>query len=128
MADKILIMVSVVPHASQPYETAGEWYFGADGVLHVEVSDVGDDDCAALVAVHEIVEALACRKHGVSYESVCDFDRAHLNDDEPGANPKAPYFKEHAIADVVERLVATQLGVVWRDYDTKIDSLFKKEA
>lgn len=132
MIARTLLTVEVIAHKNQRYETAGDWWFGDDGALHVRASDVGDDRYALLIALHEAVEALACREHGVTDEAVCAFDRAFnaahdLENEEPGEDPAAPYFKEHAIADVVERLAATQLGVVWRDYEAKVDSLFKKK-
>lgn len=128
---RLLATIELVPHSEQRYATAGDWWFEDDGTLRVLTSDTGDDDCSMLVAVHELVEALLCRKHEVSEAAVCGFDlvfdRLHGKEDlEPGEDPSSPYFNEHAIADIVERLLAKELDVPWRYHDGKVDALFEE--
>ena len=134
LSSKLLLVVEVVPHDSQRYPICGDWTLCSDGSIHVKVSDVGDRVSELLVGLHEAVEAILCREHGVSEESVCEFDIAFekdaskTDDDEPGEDPAAPYHREHAIAEVVERLVAAEAGVKWCEYDARIDGLFDKEV
>jgi hypothetical protein len=45
------------------------------------------------------------------------------DDSEPGEDRHAPYRKEHAFADGVERLVANELGVVWNEYSEVVSNL-----
>lgn len=82
-----------------------------------------------LVAVHELVELLICRWNGVTGAAVDEFDitfeknRACCDFSEPGDDPKAPYRFEHCIATGVERILAAVLGVSWKKYEAKIESL-----
>jgi hypothetical protein len=82
-----------------------------------------------LVALHELVEVLLCKKRGITQKSVDAFDKAFEkarkpgNVDEPGDDPKAPYRKEHFFSTNVERLMAAELGVDWNKYDDEVESL-----
>ena len=126
---KLLLKIEVIPHADQRYPMSGDWTIDPDGSIHVLVSDTGSVETALLTGVHEAVEAILCRAHGVLEMDVCAFDIAHalehgLEDAEPVADPKAPYFKEHATADVVERLLAISMGVPWCEHGAREDALF----
>ena len=126
---KLLLKIEIIPHADQCYPMSGDWTIDSNGSIRVLVSDTGSVETALLTGVHEAVEAILCRAHGVLEMDVCAFDIAHalehgLEDAEPGADPKAPYFKEHAVADVVERLLAVSMGVPWCEHDAREDALF----
>ena len=46
--------------------------------------------------------------------------------DEPGDTLQAPYHKEHMFAEKIERSVADELGVDWKEYSeltAKLDNL-----
>ena len=129
---RLLLKVELVPHEEQRYETAGDWIFDDDGCICVTVSDTGHQLDALLIGIHEAVEAVLCRAHGVKEVDVTAFDvefgKTHnLEEEEPGEDPGAPYRREHATADVVERIVALEAGVVWRKYDDRVNALFVKE-
>ena len=126
---KLILKIEVVPHAEQRYPTSGDWTIAPDGAINVLVSDTGNLASALLTGIHEAIEAILCRAHGVIEMDVCSFDIVHalkhaLDDLEPGADPEAPYFKEHAVADVVERLVAVAMGVPWCEHSCREDALF----
>lgn len=127
---KLLLKIELIPHAEQRYPTSGDWTIDADGVVRVLVSDTGNLETAILTGLHEAIEAVLCRAHGVLEADVCSFDIAHalahgLQDCEPGADPKAPYFREHAVADAVERLLAACMGVPWCEHSSREDELFE---
>lgn len=129
---KLLLKIELIPHEEQRYETAGDWQIDADGAVCVRVSDTSHRIDALLVGMHEAVEAILCREHGVNVADVdafdVEFNRTHdLSEEEPGEDSKAPYFKEHAVADVVERLLALHAGVPWRKYEDRISAFFEKE-
>ena len=129
----MLLKVEVIDHRDQRYETCGDWQIDLDGTICVKVSDTGDRRSNLLVGIHETVEAMLCREHGVLEMDVdsfdINFDLSHkLDEEEPGEDPKAPYFKEHAIADVVERLLATQIGLPWRKHSDRVDSLYEQKV
>src|SRR5207302_373555 len=113
-------------HSEQRYETCGDWLTAHGHVRHVMVSDMGDEDYAFLVAVHEVIEAWLCTKRGISQQAVDAFDMGFeqnrdLGDEtEPGDSRQAPYFSEHQFATMIEKLVATELGVDWDHYDQTV--------
>ncbi len=129
---KLLLKVELVNHGEQRYSTCGDWQIDTDGCICIKVSDTGFRIDALLVGIHEAVEAILCREHGVKEADVdafdVEFNRTHdLSEEEPGEDPGAPYRREHATADVVERIVALEAGVVWRKYDDRVNALFVKE-
>ena len=128
---KLLISVEVISHKDQRYPTCGDWTIEPDGSVKVFVSDTGNDVDAFLVGIHEIVEAFLCRQHGVLEMDVNAFDIAldlSDHDAEPGEHVKAPYHFEHAAAEIVERTVALQAGIRWKEYSDRVDALFDMEV
>lgn len=104
---------SVDPSAIR-YSTCGDWRFLPDGTLQVFVPEYGgQDDSAFLVALHEMVEAWACKKAGITEEEVSAWDIANPELDEPGDNKNAPYRREHALAMRIEMEVCKHLGIEW---------------
>lgn len=119
-------------------------------VLHIKVSNLSDRRREALIAIHELVEVILCEHDGVTQEAVDAFDmefekkRQERIDDaarkvtepgvtsgeealiaieEPGDDEKAPYRDQHCFATGIERLLASRLGVGWKDYETEIERL-----
>lgn len=133
------IVIETIPHSEQRYNTCGDWQFGTTGegkveeVLFVRVSNLGNTNMEALIGIHEIVEALLCKKHGISDKDVTKFDNLYeearkvypeiLGDTEPGDHPKAPYNKEHEFATRLEHSLSMELGVDWQEYNKKINDL-----
>jgi|SRR5215471_16801152 len=120
--------IKVVPHDKQRYRTVGDWWWEGD-CLCVRVSELGDWRYELLVVVHEMCEAGACRYVGTSESEVTEFDvefekrRKNGNTDEPGDDPMAPYAQEHCVATGIERVLAVMLGVTWKDYEERVNSL-----
>lgn len=121
------IIVDMIPHKEQDYETVGNWKFEYPDTLHVFVSQTGDQHYDFLVSVHEIIEAYLCYARGISQKQVDDFDmkfEANRKDDsEPGDDPKAPYKREHCIATGIERILASELLVDWKTYEETLNAL-----
>ena len=123
------IIIKNIEHKDQPYDTAGDWRFDSNDDLIINVSDTGNWKYNALIALHELVEVLLCKDRGITTEEVDAFDiafeekRGQGNMDEPGDDRKAPYFKEHQVATIVERLIANELKVDWDTYDTEVLSM-----
>ncbi len=109
----ISIDVETVDHGEQRYETCGDWE-NYDNHFIIRVSDCDNWRYEALVAVHEIVEALICKSNGITQEVVDEYD---MNEDGDAELPECPYHDEHAIASAVERLLAVSLGVNWSEYE-----------
>lgn len=126
------VSVKVIPHAEQRYRTPGDWFFEADGGLHIRISALGDWRYETLIAVHELVEVVLCKKRGITQEQVDAFDQNyererdegfHKPEDEPGDDPSAPYHREHGVATGIERILAAALGVAWADYAAAVLAL-----
>ena len=129
---RLLLKVELVKHEEQHYKTAGDWQIGADGCICIKVSDTGYRMDALLIALHEAVEAILCDAHNVLEADVDAFDIAFalehkLSDEEPGEDPLAPYRREHAVADAVERIVAVAADECWREYSGRVDALFEEK-
>lgn len=127
----------VIPHASQRYRTPGDWFYDPQGTLHIRVSALGNWKHELLIGVHELVEVLICRYHGVTQDQVDAFDANyererddgfHAPSDEPGDDPSAPYHLEHSYATAVERMMAAALGVAWADYAAAVLALDHPKA
>ena len=129
MKNKHEVVIDIIPHKKQRYETVGDWKRDKNGTLVIKVSDMGDKRYAMLVAIHELVETLLCERDGVLEENVTAFDiafekkRKPGNVDEPGDDVNAPYVRQHCIATAVERLLCAELGLAWDDYDSAVNAL-----
>lgn len=126
-----MIHVHIIPHASQDYETVGDWRTDGRGDWVVRVSEMGDWRYHFLVALHEQIEMALCKARGVLEGEVTAFDkgfeaaRATTDDREPGDNVAAPYCLEHTFASRIERKMADEMGVDWADYEAKVMGLSK---
>jgi hypothetical protein len=122
-------LLTSIPHQRQAYPTVGN-YVDGHGFTLITVSDVANEDYEVLVAVHELIEYLLCKKRGIKLADIDAFDMAFedqrvkgLVDGEPGDAPDAPYRKEHRFAENIERQLAYELGVDWADYERTLGAL-----
>ena len=118
-----------IPYKEQRYETCGD-YFHDDTGLHFRINEMGSEDYAFLVLIHEIVEEHLTRRRGLSEPEIMAFDvmwekerkeGKHGEDEEPGHDLRAPYHKEHVLAENIERLLALQMGISWTDYEKAVN-------
>jgi hypothetical protein len=126
------IFIKTIPHSEQRYPTCGDWWF-IDDTLQIRVSNLNNKDYEALLAMHELSEALLCEKRGIKEKDVTiwdgTFEKARedypeiFGDTEPGDHPKAPYNKEHMFASRLEHSVAMELGILWEDYISAVNKL-----
>ena len=123
------INIEVIPNEKQRYPTVGDYWYDKKGVLQVRVSDMGNDQYAELVIVHELVELFLCKAKGVKFEDIDAFDKAFEekrqsgNVDEPGDDDAAPYREEHLFATGIEKLLCSKLGINWAKYDRTVVNL-----
>jgi hypothetical protein len=118
LAHGLRVNLRIIPANQQRYDTAGDWLWTSN-TLEIRISrEVANKDIryAMLLFVHELVEALLCRAAGITTAQVDSFDMSHPQADEPGDDPKAPYHRQHLAAEAVERELARQLQVKWKDY------------
>lgn len=121
--------VQVIPHASQRYNTGGDYWIDANGVRQIRISDFEDPDLEYLILIHELIEIKLNEKAGVTDEMVDQFDfeyernRPPGDESEPGDDPRAPYYRQHQFATRVERAMAEQLGVDWDAYGVSYEEM-----
>jgi hypothetical protein len=126
------IVIEFIPHETQRYPTAGDYWVDDTGNWQIRVSRMSNWKHQVLIAVHELVEKALCVDRGITDEEITEFDKkyeadrvtgAHPPDAEPGDNRLAPYRKEHFHATNIERLLAEQLGVDWEKHDHEVVTL-----
>jgi hypothetical protein len=106
----------------------GDWVWH-DDILTIYVSEMKKWEHMALVAIHELAEAVLCKKRDISDQVVDQFDQQGCKEcgcnmvDEPGADPHAPYRREHFTASMIESAMACELGVNWAAYDKAVMAL-----
>lgn len=123
------IQIQFIPHGDQRYDTCGDWFFSASGDLVIRVSQSGSDETDYAVAVHELSEALLCKLGGISQAEVDRWDMEQaLPEEEPGANPAAPYHAEHCVAEAIERRFLEHTDVHWDEHEENINALGKTDA
>lgn len=118
------VVIETIPGDRQRYETAGDYWRDPDGVIQIRVSEMNNERYAALIAIHELIEFLLCDQRGIAEPDIMAFDIAHEGDHEPGEHPDAPYRKEHAFAECIERLIAHEFGIDWAVYSNAAEATF----
>jgi hypothetical protein len=132
------ITIEFIPHLDQRYNTCGDWSFARNGIgsdlqgddLSLKISETGNWKWNACILIHELVEALACKANGVTQEQVDSFDigwKPNFGFEEPGEDPRAPYFTEHGVASMIEEQLFDALLVdpanAWTAYEKKLAEL-----
>src|ERR1700760_2489695 len=121
------ILIETIPHSEQRYPTTGDWQWepaDPEEILRIRVSKTPDWRTSALVAIHELVEALLCKHAKVSEAAVDKFDIGYSGYfSEPGADPAAPYHDAHMFAERVEKSVARELNIRWSVHVDELNNL-----
>lgn len=119
------ITISFIPHENQRYPTVGDWQINEKEVLHLRISELPDARMEFALVLHELTEALLCRIRGITPEAVdaWDIHGEGADLDDPGADPRAPYFNEHAFATHIEEAFVNEVDVDWHEYETALDTL-----
>lgn len=117
------------------YPTAGDYKI-KNGILCVDVFEQGNEYKNILIAIHEIVEYYLAKKFGVTEKEITAFDleyeknRKRGDESEPGDDKNCPYRVFHRTAENIERLIASEMGIDFNDYNGKIkvygESKFKR--
>jgi hypothetical protein len=120
--ERRMITIEQIPYSEARYSTHGDWVVDEFGNIHIRVSKELGEDGAFLVAIHELLEVYLCKKRGITTATVDAFDLTYEGDD-PGADPKAPYFNEHKFATKIEKLLCKELGLDWDEYEAGLEKL-----
>ncbi len=131
------VVIDLIDHAEQSYETVGNYSTLADGTLHIVVSRTPTPLYSWFIAVHELIEAILAANAGIADEEITEFDKRWLEQartkpmwaDEPGNDPLAPYHRIHVIAGICERIMVEQADAHWTHYEDELAALLDpKEA
>ena len=124
------VMMRTILSKNHRYPTVGDWQVKKSkrGIRFLVLAsrELGFD-LAFSVMVHELVEAFLCHKNGVTDEMVTEWDKAHLEADEPGEVEGCPYAQEHMIAKKIEFILLEYFGISEEEYDKKVDSFWGKK-
>lgn len=117
------IIIDIVTHKNQRYNTTGDYYRYDDKTMHICVSDLKDNRYELLVAIHELIEMILTEHYGIPEEEITRFDIAFEKNrkegdlSEPGDDENSPYKNPHGIASAVERMMCTLMYCDWKKYE-----------
>lgn len=110
----------------RPGITGADWWFDETGDLQVRVSFMDNWRYEVTLAMHEAFEAILCKHAGVTHLQVDAFDipyeATHDVKCNAGDEEGCPYRRQHGFATAAERILATELGINWIEYDKKVES------
>ena len=140
------INFEVIPHNQMRYETCGDWWLDAEGVIQFRVSRMSNNRFSALVFIHEFVELmieLAKRSFGqleareILKQLVArtdhfdkEYEKGRPADDdesEPGCEPRCPVYQGHMAASAIEHIAAMILGVNYNQYADEIAAMSREK-
>lgn len=110
------IVIETLPAEAMRYATAGDYFWESDGTLRIQVIDLPFPNMSFLIAIHELVEAKLTEIRKIPEPVIRAFDEAHPDHPDPGHHPDAPYRDEHIFAELVEQIIAREMGVDWQQY------------
>lgn len=135
------IEIRFVDHSEQRYNTVGDWEYlpapfeGAERTLRVTVSRTGSWQSSVAIAIHELIEGVLCVENGVAQYEVDTYDKGfeilytehpeRFASDEPGDSPDAPYYVQHGVASVCERLVTNAMHLSWPEHEARLEQLMQ---
>jgi hypothetical protein len=124
----VRIIIQTIPHNQQRYSTCGDWIVDpADRALYLYVSIMGNPDSEFAVAIHEMIEAWACLRAGISQTKVDEFDKRAAvvyPGAEPGDLPDSPYLQQHVFATEIEKRVIAFLA--WQNHENAVDDVYDR--
>lgn len=130
LTGKLIALAFEIPYKFQEYPTCGNYKRMPGGGTAFFVNKMGNEDYAFLVLIHEMVEEHLTRRRGLTERVIMAFDLMwekereagkHKPDDEPGHDPRAPYRREHVLAENIERFLAWEMGLDWDAYGKAVN-------
>ena len=113
------IVIRSKPFEELRYQTYGD-YYDQNGKTKIDVAEQSNPLHEYLIAIHELVEYVLVKARKISIDEIEEFDQS-TPVEEPGDDPNAPYYHEHQVASIVERIVCNELGIKWHQYEEEID-------
>jgi hypothetical protein len=123
--NNVNIIIKTIPHKKQRVGEVGD-YWERKGKLTIALSREIGWKYQALVATHELVEYFLVKDRAIPIKKIDEFDKEFYRNNkkgEAGNSKNAPYFKEHKFSTVVEKMLAKELEVNWREYSKYVEAL-----
>lgn len=120
--------IKSIPYKEQRYPTCGDYWIES-GTVQFRVNEFGNEDFEFLVSIHEQIEEHLTRRRGLKEPEILAFDLEwekerengkHSYDEEPGHDLRAPYHREHVLAENIERMLCLEMGLSWAEYDQAV--------
>lgn len=118
------IIIDFIPQEEQRIPGQIGDYFETPVATVFQITDMPNPAHSMACLIHELHEKFRNDQFGITDESVDQFDLAHLDHDDPGLLPDAPYHKTHMEADALERLFVVLSGNDWVEYEKAIENIF----
>jgi hypothetical protein len=99
------------------YSTSGDFFYDGD-ILVFQILRQKTNFNTKMTLLHELAEQILCEEMGIKNEDIDKFDMEWNNPkyQEPGDDPKAPYYEPHLIAKACEYLMLGCLGRSFKEY------------
>lgn len=129
------VVMFTLPWKQLPdYPDVGSYRMNADNSPAViSCADTFNDISNAAILLHEYIESFLCWIHGVTEQSVRDFDQKWFAEEAagikhthegPGDDPAAPYHTWHLVALRFEREFVIQNGMTWDEHEKNCERVF----
>lgn len=121
------IVIEFIPGEQQRYPTCGDYWIDADGNWQIRVSRMQDWRSEIAVAMHELWELALVLQREIPIDQIDRFDmdfelfRPTGSTAEPGDDPRAPYYEEHASATAAEQQLCEALRLPWAIHDKHVN-------
>lgn len=126
------LQIRTIPHRNQRYNTVGD--YGGTRKQWIHVSDMRNSTYELAIALHELIEQHLIKLAKIPVKRIDAFDRLfekeykkglHKPEDEPGDDPRAPYYWQHQFATALERLFVNQSGYRWHEYEDFVTQVWR---
>lgn len=122
------ISIEFVPKTKIRNGGAGDYFTQLDRIV-IRAIKLSDIRISILIAIHELIEFILVSNQGIKetdidwFDAEFEADRKDGNFSEPGDSLGSPYRCAHRFSENIERLMAYELGINWKDYEDIINNI-----
>jgi hypothetical protein len=129
MGGTLKIHIETAPFETLRNKQVDDYWYDSDGTLQIRVAEeLSDERRQHAVIIHALWEALTCRHTGVIVQMIDWWDEHFQTFGLPptveaGDDPQCPYYRQHQMATIIERLFIEETGDNWQEYEKEVESL-----
>ena len=122
------IVIETAPFSTLRNKQCDDYWYEEDGTLQIRVAQLSDERREQAVIIHALWEALTCRHAGVPIQSI-DFWDEHFQgfalppETDAGDDNNCPYYRQHQMATIIERMFIEEVEENWQEYEQEIEAL-----